>query len=318
MKHHQVIIVGGGPAGAACARQLVRGGADVLVLDKQPFPRPKLCAGWVTPQLLAALDLHPEDYPHTLSEYPALQIHLRGVPLRLPGRQYAVRREEFDDWLLRASGAPLEAHHVRNIQREKGRFLIDERYTAEYLIGAGGTHCPVYQQLFKATDPRTGARIAALEVEYKTDWQEGRPQLWFFHRGLPGYAWYLPKQDGYLNIGLGGNAAVLKERGQTILDHWKLFIGKLTRSGLIDGQLPEPDGHVYFLRGRGQQYSGEKAYLVGDAAGLATLDMGEGIHPAVVSGFLAAAAILREESYSLENIPRISLLPGCLGWLLQD
>ncbi len=49
-----VLIVGGGPAGATCARQLTRAGLDVLVMDKQHFPRDKVCAGWITPAVVAA------------------------------------------------------------------------------------------------------------------------------------------------------------------------------------------------------------------------------------------------------------------------
>ena len=47
-----VLIVGGGPAGSSCARQLRRAGLDVLILDKSEFPRDKVCAGWITPQVV--------------------------------------------------------------------------------------------------------------------------------------------------------------------------------------------------------------------------------------------------------------------------
>src|SRR3989304_302592 len=52
-----VLIVGGGPAGSTCAWQLVRAGLDVLVMDKQVFPRDKVCAGWVTPPVGKSLQL---------------------------------------------------------------------------------------------------------------------------------------------------------------------------------------------------------------------------------------------------------------------
>ncbi len=53
MIQKDVLIVGGGPAGSACAQRLIRHGLDVLILDKAEFPRQKPCAGWVTPALFA-------------------------------------------------------------------------------------------------------------------------------------------------------------------------------------------------------------------------------------------------------------------------
>ena len=52
MDRCDVLIVGGGPAGSTCAGKLRQAGVDVLVIDKQVFPRDKTCAGWVTPPVL--------------------------------------------------------------------------------------------------------------------------------------------------------------------------------------------------------------------------------------------------------------------------
>src|SRR5690349_12740904 len=57
-----VLIVGGGPAGSSCAWRLKQAGLDVLVLDKSVFPRDKVCAGWVTPQVTEALQFDLNDY----------------------------------------------------------------------------------------------------------------------------------------------------------------------------------------------------------------------------------------------------------------
>ena len=55
MKFHETIIVGGGPAGSSCAWKLKNTGSDVLILDKQTFPRLKLCAGWITAKVMEDL-----------------------------------------------------------------------------------------------------------------------------------------------------------------------------------------------------------------------------------------------------------------------
>ena len=317
MKHHQVIIVGGGPAGSTCARKLVKASVDCLVLDKENFPRQKTCAGWITPQVFTDIGVNPDDYPYDLTEFPRLKIYINGFPILRPGKQYAIRRIEFDAWLLNRSRAVFIPHEVKRIWLTDQGYCIDGLYTAEYLIGAGGTHCPVYHTFFNEGGIRSGVRIVALEEEYLANWSDPSCRLWFFENSLPGYAWYVPKKNGYLNIGVGGNSAVLRERGDRIQDHWDYLVHSLQESGMIRGRSFNPRGYIYHLRGADRLIYRENLYLVGDSAGLATLDMGEGIGPAIRSGFLAAESILNNTSYSAARIPKYSLLPPGLRWLVS-
>jgi len=57
-----VLIVGGGPAGSSCAWRLAAEGLDVVVIDRAHFPRPKVCAGWVTPPVFESLEVDLDDY----------------------------------------------------------------------------------------------------------------------------------------------------------------------------------------------------------------------------------------------------------------
>src|SRR5262245_52329925 len=59
MREVDTLVVGGGPAGSSCARELVRHGRECLVLERKAVPRVKLCAGWVTPKVLADLEVRP-------------------------------------------------------------------------------------------------------------------------------------------------------------------------------------------------------------------------------------------------------------------
>jgi len=317
MKHYRVVIIGGGPAGAACAGRLVKGGLDCLVLDKEIFPRQKICAGWIQPDLFQKLGVQPGDYPGDLTTFSSLKIYLHGFPITHTGIQYAVRRIEFDYWLLSRSLAPYEHHEVKKIQKNSRGFIIDNQYSADYLIGAGGTHCPVYHTFFKGNQDRSGARIVAQEAEYRANWQDPGCRLWFFENGLPGYFWYVPKKGGYLNIGVGGNTGILKMKGSTIKEHWNFLVDFLQQKGLVEEPGPEPHGYIYSLRGRSDRNWKDNIYLIGDSAGLATLDMGEGIGPAVQSGLLAAEAILENREYSLEGISKYSLLPKGLRWMIN-
>jgi flavin-dependent dehydrogenase len=71
------------------------------------------------------------------------------------------------------------------------------------------------------------------------------------------------------------------------------------------------------LRGNQDQYKRGNIFLIGDSIGLATLDMGEGIGPAVQSGLNAAESILGGKEYSNSDINKCSLLPSFLQWAVQ-
>jgi flavin-dependent dehydrogenase len=305
-----VLIVGGGPAGSAAARELVKRGVDVLVLDKETFPRLKLCAGWITPEVLHDLELDPRTYPHRFLTFERLHIHVKGLGFRVGSVQHSIRRFEFDSWLLQRSGAPVLQHTVRDIRAEADGYVIDDQFRARYLIGAGGTRCPVYRKFFRELNPRvTELQTVTLEHEIEYDWKDPTCHLWFFEKGLPGYSWYVPKQNGWLNVGIGGMAERMKASGDDIKHHWSRFVSMLDRT-LAPGAQYDPTGYSYFLRGKVDVVRRDNAFITGDAAGLATRDMAEGIGPAIRSGIRAAQSILDGTPYRLDNVTGASLGGG--------
>lgn len=292
MIYSDILIIGGGPAGASCARILRKNGADVLLLDKKRFPRPKLCAGWITPRVFKLLGVGPDAYPHPIRQFDRLHYHVFNVPFSIRTRQYAIRRVEFDHWLLKRAMVPVKTHTVKTIVKKGNEYIIDDQFRCRYLVGAGGTHCPVFKTFFSTQTPRPKkSLISAVEIEYQTRAKTDECHLWFFNHGLPGYAWYVPKENGWLNIGIGGKSARLKTRGKTIMDHWRLFTKDLFSAGLIDTALPAPKGHTYHLNHGRTAFQKGNAFVIGDAAGLSTIDMGEGICAAIESGILAAKSI---------------------------
>ena len=308
METRDVLIVGGGPGGASCAGRLREHGVDCLVLDSETFPRLKLCAGWITPEVVQTLGLDPATYPHRFLTFERMRVNLRGIGFTLKTPQHSIRRVEFDDWLLTRSGAEVVQHNVRRIERDGDGYVVDDRYRGRFLVGAGGTKCPVYRELFRAADPRARElQAVALEEEFAYDWQDPDCHLWFFDKGFPGYAWYVPKRDGYLNVGIGGMASQLKVRDEDIKSHWAHLVDKLDRLGLVRGHAFDPKGYSYYLRAEVQTVRRDNAFLVGDSAGLATRDMCEGIGPAILSGLRAADAIATGVPYTLDGIPRFSI-----------
>src|ERR1017187_10124839 len=133
MRSCDVLIVGGGPAGSSAAWALRRGGAGVVVLDQERFPRLKLCAGWITPDVVRDLKIDIASYPHRFLTFERLHVHLKGLHLRIPTVQHSIRRFELDAWLLARAGAQVLQHCVSDIRRERGVYVIDDAFECRYL-----------------------------------------------------------------------------------------------------------------------------------------------------------------------------------------
>ena len=196
--------------------------------------------------------------------------------------------------------------------------MIDDAYTAPFLVGAGGTRCPVYRNLFRAINPRAQLlQAATYEHELPYEWDDPRCHLWFFDNGLPGYSWYVPKADGYVNCGLGAMAAKLKGRSEDIKSHWRHFVHRLSNEGFVRNAAFDPRGYSYYLRGNVARVRHNNAFLCGDAAGLATRDLCEGIGPDGRSGQRAARSIVHGDEFTLSDLSGFSAERGWVRWLLE-
>ena len=307
MQQSDVIVVGGGPAGSTCAYKLRQAGLDVIVLDREEFPRTKLCAGWVTPEAMSDLELIEDDYPPGFLTFEKLYLHWKLFTFKHESRQHSIRRYEFDDFLLQRSGADIVHHKARLIEKVGDGYIVDDEFRCRYIVGAAGTSCPVYRNLFHELNPRVSIlQTATLEQEFAYDWEVGDCHLWFFNDGLPGYAWYVPKADGYVNVGLGGMAEKLKNQDGHLRNYWASFTGMLHKKGFVDYNDYKPKGYSYYLRGNVETVHTGNAFIVGDAVGLATRDMCEGIGPAIKSGLRAADSIVNGSEYSLIDLPSLS------------
>lgn len=300
MQHVDVLIVGGGPAGAACATKLCAGGLDVLILEKAAFPRDKLCAGWITPQVLQTARIDPAEYAQgrVLQPFTGFRTGRLGEPLLETAWSepvsYGIRRREFDAYLLQRCGARVEYQTpVRQLERDATGWTIDGRFHAPMLVGAGGHFCPVARHLHPGRDGRYPL-IAAQEIEVAlTEEQQhtcpvepDMPEI-YFTGDLLGYGWCVRKGP-VLNVGLG------REDRRRPAAHVAGFLGYLRREKKLPADFPERlPGHAYLLYGRRRRrWVVDGVLLVGDAAGLAYPRSGEGILPALESGLLAAETIL--------------------------
>ncbi|MGE5193966.1 MAG: NAD(P)/FAD-dependent oxidoreductase [Deltaproteobacteria bacterium] len=295
------LVVGGGPAGSSCARALAQAGLDVLVLDKAVFPRDKVCAGWITPAVVDELELDLADYrrERTLQPITGFRTALIGgrsvyTPYDHPV-SYGIRRCEFDHYLLARSGARLRlGEPLETMRREQDQWIVNEAIRAPLVVGAGGHFCPVARLISEKDDGEGAGVVVAQEIEFEMSLDEREacrvepevPEL-YFCEDLLGYAWCFRKGD-FLNIGLG-------REGETRLSaHVAAFCQWLQEQGRIPpGTHARFHGHAYRLyRGRPRRATADGVLLIGDSAGLAYPQSGEGIRPAIESGLMAARVIV--------------------------
>jgi flavin-dependent dehydrogenase len=259
------------------------------------------------PEVLEDLAIDHGEYPYSLTAYDTYHVHLGYLNLTLKSRQYAIRRNELDDWLLKRSGVPVINHRVTDIRQESGYYILDDRYKCRYLVGAGGTTCPVHMALFKTVNPRTRELQAVTLVdEFPYQYTDKNLHLWFSVGLMPGYSWYVPKSKGIVNVGIGTLTPRLLKKEGSIKDAWQNLIDKIASLGLVEGHPYRPRGYVYYLRSNVEVGRSGNAFLLGDAAGLATRDMAEGIGPAVKSGIQAAESIMNGKEYDLGIIKKYS------------
>jgi len=303
-----VLIVGGGPGGSSCARQLRQAGADVVVIDKAAFPRDKVCAGWITPQAVEDLELDLDEYANgrTLQAIRGFRAGVIGRPREVTTTydrivSYGIRRCEFDHYLLERSAARRrDGEAVTAIRRVNGKWIVNEHITADIVVGAGGHFCPVARML--NAGERSGPVVAAQEAEFPIDAalcpvECETPEL-YFSADLNGYGWCFRKQN-YLNVGLG----LLDRHACSAATH--NFLSFLQARGRVPASSSwRWRGHAYLLaEPRARRVLDDGVMLIGDAAGLAYSQSGEGIRPAIESGLMAAATILNAGgSYSRDRL----------------
>ena len=301
MKSYDVLIVGGGPAGSTLAYSLKNSGLKIGILDKKTFPRQKICAGWVTPEVMRVLNIDLDDYANDrvlqkISGFKISQLGQKQVESHYSGEpvSYGIRRIEFDDYLLQRCGAELILNEAFNkMEKTSEGWLVNDDYKANLVIGAGGHYCPVA----RAIDSKGVSELAvvAQEAEFEMTAQqkascsirEEVPEL-FFTPDLKGYGWVFRKGD-YLNIGLG------REDKSKLSSHVKKFCDYLVAQGKIPEDIVEKyNGHAYLLYNHAvREMVADNVLLIGDSAGLAYPQSGEGIRPAVESAMLAADVIRR-------------------------
>ncbi len=305
-----VVVVGAGPAGSAAAIELRRAGRSVIVIDKAVFPRDKCCGDGLTTLALRELD-HLGLDPGTITDW----FDVGGAALRSPtGREVVVSlpdvgtyaavapRLQLDDALVslaRAHGADVRDGHGFDRLAEYADYVTVHadglRIDTRYVVAADGMWSPVRKAM------------GYNEAGYLGEWHGFRQYarnvtgpasrqlyVWFEPDLLPGYAWSFPLPGGRVNIGFG----VLRSAERKGHEMKELWLDLLARPHIVEAL-----GAEFELEQRHTAWpiparvdeailASGRVLFTGDAAMATDVMTGEGIGQALLTGRLAAEAIL--------------------------
>lgn len=314
MEEYQVIIVGSGPAGSACAQALkTEGIEDVLVIEKEGLPRHKICSGILFGQTQVLLKryfatLPPEEMyiePRIIKASAILEYNReRGFSPYLwelpkngqafPTDYYNIWRRNFDFWLLKETGVAyrdnctFKDYSLENTKIKVGVSLSNgskEQLYCSYLVGADGVNSPVR----KCLDPSYRAQnndMGIYQTYYRfSDMGKLEDAHWyvFFEPAIGDMLSCVHRKDELLTLCVGGfkgrNLKESMEYFKTFLaDNFNVLLGERERG---EGCVLRPS--VPFL-GKG------RIIITGEAAGMIYLN-GEGISAAMDSGYQAGKAV---------------------------
>ena len=294
-----VIVVGAGPAGSVAARELARRGRRVVLIEAKRFPRPKICAGGISPSARSGLRrlglwerIAPEAY-----EIRGIRLGARsGRETRWIGAASAVvlNRCRLDHLLAQAAveaGAELredcpatalvcEGGRTNGVQLAGGEAL-----RATWVIAANGARGRL------DTDPRPRRQLQTCIAWFRgIAFMPHVLEMYFDAEIAPHYGWLFPESDTVANVGICLDAERL--RGRSVRDVFARFLDRHFAARLASAEIiGKWRGFPISVTSEVRHHAPPGTLLVGEACRLVNPATGEGISYAVHSGALAAACV---------------------------
>ncbi|MBI5353332.1 MAG: FAD-dependent monooxygenase [Chloroflexi bacterium] len=340
MLKHDVLIIGGGPSGLSTALHLTKIAphltSRILILEKEHYPRPKLCAGGLVADaeiILQRLGLDVSEVPHVDASSAHFDFEGRGIKISVPKSHTirVIRRNEFDHWLAkktREAGIEIrEGVTVKNIIPDKDGVTVETEqgnFRALIVVGADGSNgitrrCvfpnfPVYTaRVLEVITPNYPLRHATQGASPKSNGFEGgwdRESVAYFDffavpKNIAGYVWDFPTQINGEPMRCWGiyDTNLLADQNRPQLK--KPLADEMARHGFILDEY-ELKGHPIRWFDPSNPVSMPHVLLVGDAVGADPI-FGEGISMALGYGALAAQEIsesIRRNDFSFGRFKR--------------
>ena len=322
MQHRDVIVIGGGPAGAAAAIEAARGGASVRVFEKAARGRDKVCGDGLTPRAVSALaDLGISlDGAHRIDGLRMIAGRTaRELPWPSTGR-FAPHgavwpRRRLDAHLIAAAGeagAELEFNSEALPIFEDGRVIGVEangqRWSSDLVVVASGAPGAVARMLGAERDPDEPFGLAIRTYAESPRHDDRHLEACLTLRdehgtAVPGYGWMFPAGDGTVNIGVGALSTMKGFKKLNLNKLQESYRALVSDSWSLGPDLERP--RAWRLPMSAQRRHGPGWLAVGDAAGLVNPMNGEGIDYGLESGMLAARLFLADPGDCPEEYDRL-------------
>jgi geranylgeranyl reductase family protein len=318
-----VLIVGAGPAGSTAARVLAASGFTVQIIDKQSFPREKVCGDGLIPDALKGLrraGLYDEAVKRghlsdTLSVFSA-----SGIRCDIPGEYLTLRRRELDDLLLGAAvaaGATFSVAKVTNLREEPEGVAAmlsaaGRELHARLAILATGADVSLAGKLGYSSHARPSA--VALRCYMQSSMAIDQLIISFDRAIAPGYAWIFPLPENEYNVGCG----FFYRSGTRGKPNLRRIFEAFTRHFPLAAQLWERRVSVTPLAGAPLRcgldsdlaYRGGRILAIGETIGATYPFTGEGVGKAIETGELAAEQV--EMALETADLAPLRAFPGRL------
>jgi geranylgeranyl reductase family protein len=336
-ERHDVLVIGGGPSGAATAHWLADAGHDVVVVEKKRFPREKTCGDGLTPRAVKQLaDMGLYDRLGEYHRYDGLRAVAHGITLELqwpshpdfPDHGFVVRRRDLDEMVAQRavkSGATLlEGTEATQPLLRDGLVVgavvhdketgQDREIRARYVVIADGSLSRFGRALGTARNrsyPQGMAIRGYFESPMHDDpWIESALDVRDrAGNSLPGYGWIFPVGDGTINVGIGllstfrdwkqvNTSKLIEEFAATAPEYWGIS---------PDTSCGPPTGGRIPMAGSIHPKVGPTWAVVGDAGGSVNPFNGEGIDYAYETGRMVAGlldeALTTGDGMALQRYP---------------
>ncbi len=285
---YDLIVAGAGPAGCACAVTAARAGALVLLLEKDKFPRHKVCGEFVSPEsldLLGSLIGTGQFASSPLIHHARLLTNSRAISLPISPAARSISRFHLDHALLRAAQstgvATIEEVTVSQVQRD-GPFRVVTsagEFKARVVVNAAGR----WSRLTSATAPPTGAKWIGLKAHFREPSPPNSVDLYFFPGG---YCGVQPVCEDTINACAMVRADEARSLDQVLALHPQLQERARTWQPIWE---PISTSALFF---REPETERDGVLLAGDAAAFIDPFVGDGISLALHSGTLAARCLM--------------------------
>jgi geranylgeranyl reductase family protein len=298
----EVLIIGGGPAGAYCALNLAKKHIKPTILDYS-HPREKPCGGGISPPVLKKFPFLEvfRSRGFTFGHFNIITCSNTLLMTSNLENGFCISRKCLDQGILEMAvqnGAKLIPEKVLNIQK-RGKIwnvITDKRtFSTKVLVGADGVNSIVRR---KTLSPICGENLA-LAFGYITNSLEKKDATIKFLAEIPGYIWVFPGK-GYSNIGIGSELKHGKKLKGLLDAFLNSHFSDIKIKSRYAAMLPSASNPRFFKL----PCAGPNWILIGDAAGHVDPISGGGILYALWGGELAAKAIENNDLQSFDKIWR--------------